>query len=317
MLPGSNQMLNKQELLNYCIFSEDVYLKSGRRPIPADWQEFKNPDFYFSGWGYYGKCYIKQEELNHYQVIFSHRGTIFSIKNLLEDLYIALDAVPSAYTRALEFIKSTLKLLISSKSSDTTFIVSHTGHSLGAAIAEIVGAFRDESVVSLESPGTRDMIQKLVENGILSQNTLQKTAGKVIQLMADVNFINTYNNQVSLPYTCILKPYNLEPNFNWAATIIEKLMTPAAHIGEYYYDNPYYYTTYALSQHMVDNFSAYLEEKEPILQTSWPVGLANGYKAYKSVKRLDYWKQYVNDLDSSIDFDKWCMNNLIMAPKDV
>jgi hypothetical protein len=172
--------------------------------------------------GYVGVAYkqlsIDKSECN--RVAFAHRGT--SLKepgNIDADLAIALSEKPKIIQDAINFEKTTLKLIMESHHVDEkTFEIIHTGFSLGGFIAAacVLDKITQKNYygVTFDAPGCKYLLPKRNQNlkseSIVNYvtlpnlvNTCQEHVGKIIQLFEPNNetndaslsvdeFINTY-----------------------------------------------------------------------------------------------------------------------------
>ena len=128
--------------------------------------------------GYFGRAYVypKRKEL-----IIAHRGTdldrkelknaksswkrtintlMHTIKDIDDDYDVFKGKIPQQQFDAAEiFTQQAIAKYIQQYNHQPTVI--HTGHSLGAVLAELCAAKYNRQAVTFESPGTKPMIQKL------------------------------------------------------------------------------------------------------------------------------------------------------------
>jgi len=157
--------------------------------------------------GYFGRAYIypKKDIL-----IIAHRGTDFdrkklkkaksswkqtinslmhTIKDIDDDYAIFKGNVPQQQFDAAEnFTRQAIAKYIQQYNRKPNII--HTGHSLGAVIAELCAAKHDRQAVTFESPGTKPMIQKL-----LGKNVNWKKL-KITSYNVEPNKINSVHEHV-------------------------------------------------------------------------------------------------------------------------
>ncbi|MBS0351278.1 MAG: hypothetical protein JSR33_08855 [Proteobacteria bacterium] len=102
--------------------------------------------------GYFGVAYVNYYD---YSIVIAHRGTEKHQKeDLLTDFKLLLSEISEQVHDALNFTKKI-------KSHYPEYTLSHTGHSLGAALAEICAWFNNVAAVTFESPGTKSIIEQI------------------------------------------------------------------------------------------------------------------------------------------------------------
>lgn len=274
-------------------------------PLPEGWNRLIPSDFIFSGWGYYGICYFRKVTNTHFELVFAHRGTILSLKNLFQDLEVALNHLPSEVKRAITFVDQTLtnfrKLY-----PKVTIDVYHTGHSLGAIVAEILTCTGPEMslvlpgsrhilTITFESPGSDEIYQKLLKDKEITEEMYEYAKSHCCIVMDDVDMINTCNKQ--------LCPVNVLQIDNYE---LNEYLKPYSLISSNYLLNPYYITAYTLTQHQIYRIYELLKKTTNTEEVpDWPKGFDAGYQAYRSKSRKKYWDQYFKYLWDDNSLRRW------------
>jgi hypothetical protein len=134
-----------------------------------------------------------------------------------------------------------------------------TGHSLGAALAEILGAVYKIPATTFESPGTRPMIQDLIDSGVLPADALAYADAHTVTYNAAPNAINTCNEHVGV-INRVYPPIDLLSTYDMSS------LTPIS---------PRSYLWYTVQQH---SMSGILSQLDPVTgmpirydrQYNWP-----------------------------------------------
>ncbi|MCB9093251.1 MAG: DUF2974 domain-containing protein, partial [Halobacteriovoraceae bacterium] len=130
--------------------------------------------------GYFGVAFIHSEKK---RLIVAHRGTRFdSAEDLMNDFDIFQSKKPDHYSSAITFVQTLSQ-------THQGYEISHTGHSLGAVIAELVACDRQERAITADSPGVASMI-----SSPLSNEKLRDT--RIISYLSVPNFINTCSGHI-------------------------------------------------------------------------------------------------------------------------
>ena len=172
--------------------------------------------------GYFGRAYVYPKRK---KLIIAHRGTdldrkelkngksswkrtlntlLNTIKDIDDDYAIFKGDIPQQQFDAAEnFTQQAIAKYVQQYKHEPQVI--HTGHSLGAVLAELCAAKYDRQAITFESPGTKPMIQKLLGKkkvnwkklNITSYNaepnkinSVHEHAGKVVPL---------YNTELTTP----------------------------------------------------------------------------------------------------------------------
>lgn len=119
-------------------------------------------------------------------VVFAHRGTVMDVKgSLVQDISILSSTPPSSMNLAKKFSDKIM-------SNYAGYGELHTGHSLGAILAELMAYLRNAKAITFESPGSKEMITKLIEynkESLLEQT--QRLNSAILTLVNNPNIINT------------------------------------------------------------------------------------------------------------------------------
>ncbi len=89
----------------------------------------------------------KGEDGKYAEIVIAYRGTDSLLDVAIDDIQIAIGAVPSQKSGAINYYDSMLEYLSNGGS------ISVTGHSLGGALAQLVAADRDVSATTFNAPG--------------------------------------------------------------------------------------------------------------------------------------------------------------------
>ena len=158
--------------------------------------------------GYFGRAYVypKRKEL-----IIAHRGTdldreelkngksswkrtlntlMNTIKDIDDDYAVFKGEIPKQQFEAAEnFTQQAIAKYTQQYKHEPKVI--HTGHSLGAVLAELCAAKYNRQAITFESPGTKPIIQKLMENKKVNWKKLNITSYN-----AEPNKINSVHEHV-------------------------------------------------------------------------------------------------------------------------
>lgn len=194
---------------NYAMLSQDVYKEttslSDKFHTIIDFDS-ASPD----NEGYFGRAYVSIENRPMSKlcsVVFAHRGTdgISSFSDHDDNLRILLGRAPQQIEVAKNFIKDVVQK-IEGEQKLIIIDTSHTGHSLGALVAQTLVAERcsvnyTESAIGFDSPGATESIKA---RGHVTQEFLRNT-NRVNQLItiynSAPNLINSCNTQVGTTHT--------------------------------------------------------------------------------------------------------------------
>lgn len=289
---------------DWSALSYDVYQDIDRPPLPAGWDilarfpsNLQNTDVYAIA---YRHLIYKTDTNQSYEVVIALRGTKLDFYSSWADVQIMLGITPDAFTSTITPFVNNIRNFIQNKSlhlnADYT-LAGITGHSLGALLTELVGAtyvhdpvFGRIKVVTYESPGTKDDINKLIAEGKAPADAISALGSILNSNFADVNLINTYNEQAHT------NPQQTIPfmGYKFAHEQFTKLLYP---------DSPglflYYFSPYTINQHQIKNF--YICAHDPSIKCDYnvvypcPIGVTASYKDYRNYYgHNDYWNAYMD-----------------------
>ena len=141
----------------------------------------------FAGSGYYGVVFEKDNT-----IYVCHRGTNLNDFSLFSDLYsdfnMALGRVPSQYHDALKF-----SLLMHSKYGEGKEIV-QVGHSLGDALAKLVGISTNTRSIGFDGPGIKEFAQD-----IFTKEQIERNLEKMESWAALPHYFNSIGSHFKVP----------------------------------------------------------------------------------------------------------------------
>ena len=285
-------------------FSLYVYRDQDQPPLPDGWSVlFDCPDELRCE-GYYAMAFIGPPEkisgMNSYEVVIAHRGTIISAGDLWSDFEVLLGRMPGQFIKGAYLFNEYVRQYINKNypAPENWYSITHTGHSLGAILAELCVAsdvkYRDslgESFGStFESPGSKPIIQSMEKAGTLPSGASSYADGAIYIAMADVDAINTCNEQIGY-MTPSLNPIG----YDYAVDSKDAGILPPGKL--------LYFSNYTVNdQHKMVKMYQYWKEskeykivkKENVENSAWVVGFDKGYEYYLTYeKRYNYWDGYL------------------------
>lgn len=176
----------------------------------------------FGKGGYFGRAYINTKTD---QIIIAHRGTDidfnrlkkdgiqFSSDRTFKDLIRDIDdnydifkgEIPYQQLAAAKFFTEIVKQDYAAKYGNKDPKIIHTGHSLGAVLAELSAVEKNGKAVTFESPGSSPMIEKLLEKHkinrnsfkIITYNTVPNAVNLTHQPAGKVYYLKDYDHSMS------------------------------------------------------------------------------------------------------------------------
>jgi len=144
----------------------------------------------FGKGGYFGRAYINTKSN---QIIIAHRGTDIdlnllkgksiefskdmSFMDLIRDIDDNYDVfkgkIPYQQLAAAKYFTKIVKLDYEEKYGKKNPAIIHTGHSLGAILAELSAVEEKGLAVTFESPGSSPMIEKVLETSNVDKNSFK------------------------------------------------------------------------------------------------------------------------------------------------
>lgn len=192
----------------YALFSLEIYrnlgdnllLPTGR--IPEGWRSYMDSPAELNTNGYFGGAYINDDNST---IVIAHRGTDDGY-DLANDATLAIISAISQFSNsAVPFINLVQnKLTLDALSPQITY----TGHSLGAALAELSSAYDNVAAITFDSPGIAPVISDMVTAGQLPPDALINANNNVITYNAAPNLVNTLNPHVGKLYR-VYPPYDV------------------------------------------------------------------------------------------------------------
>lgn len=135
-----------------------------------------NEDFNIEGDSYFGVSFVNTQTK---RVIVAQRGTD-SVRDIVSDVQIIRSAVPVQYNLARMFTERVAKQY-------PGFAMSHTGHSLGAVLAELLAYNRNELAITVDSLGIQ---------GVLDTLRFEAKDPLILCYVSSPNLVNTYMTHV-------------------------------------------------------------------------------------------------------------------------
>ena len=160
---------------------------------------------FISKGGYSGRAYLNTQ--NH-QIIIAHRGTDIAyyfdeqqglgmtidnriwetIKDLDDNMDILKGKIPQQQLEAARFFTEKARETYKEKYPGKEVRILHTGHSLGAVLAELMAVEGHTEAITFESPGSYPMVQELIR-----KDSLKKPSYKITTYNTLPNAINRIN----------------------------------------------------------------------------------------------------------------------------
>ncbi len=254
----------------FAVMSQQAYQDDGGTP-PIGWEVLMISGHY--GNGYYGVAYWNDQENT---VIIAHRGTddllsyYFIPSDLLADITLSLGNIPSQFDSSQIFTQQVVARI---NNSETPIL--HTGHSLGAALAELQAAQSDSRAVTFDSPGSK----KLIESLDLSPSA------NVTEYLAPPHLLNTVNAHIG-DITMIFPPQNFD---------IYRRPTFFEFIRDEFSVNYWLYTRDIHTQTKLldafDSLTGQPVDAQPVLE--WPTSQDDAYLHFLSYEQNNqFWQSY-------------------------
>ncbi|MCD6034633.1 MAG: hypothetical protein K0R63_374 [Rickettsiales bacterium] len=176
----------------YAILSNEVYkdpvLNKPNKGynLPKGWEFFVASNTTNDSGGYFGAAFKKGNE-----IVIVHRGT--EPKTLIDfddDAQIFIGNLPDQFASAQAF-----NTFVKQQASSGTTIT-YSGHSLGGALAELSAAQDNVKATSFDSPGTKPIIQDMIDDGTLPRNAMTNAKTNITTFNAAPNLVNMANEHV-------------------------------------------------------------------------------------------------------------------------
>ena len=151
-------MISEISLLEYALIADDVYVgdeipqKMVKDLMQQGWERIALSFDPSSNAPFFAKIYLKEVESNQYEAVMAIRGTVLThLQNDISDFKMALlHRLPTEYPDALTYFHKARGYLQEHYPSHT---FSLTGHSLGGAVAKLIGIKTDHVAVAFNAPG--------------------------------------------------------------------------------------------------------------------------------------------------------------------
>ncbi len=140
---------------SYCTNSEGGKVDPGKalRDKLGKNTEWKVLEYDLSHNGHQAVSYARDTDGDgiYDDVVIAYRGTDSPLDILVDDLQIALKQVPKQKNKALSFYNQVMKTEKGQLSTNVNIVI--TGHSLGGALAQLVGAEKNVETITFNAPG--------------------------------------------------------------------------------------------------------------------------------------------------------------------
>lgn len=143
----------------FALMSEAAYEEGEALPAELDnagWRVYMAVD---GSDGYHGIAYINE---GSNRVVFAHRGTnpdASIISDLDDDFQLWRGEPPGQFATSRNFVENVSRELAASGRGDMPVI--HTGHSLGAVLADLNAAQDETRSITFENPGSREILENM------------------------------------------------------------------------------------------------------------------------------------------------------------
>lgn len=249
--------------------------------------------------GYYGACFVRVDEFEgkkSVDIVFSHRGTILNLNNIIDDLRIVLGYPPETYKVALNYITNTINELARQYGANAINCIENTGHSLGGVIADLLSlklyatmsSQYDFYSTTFECPGSKAATLAYIKKGELPNKVLGFAKEYCQNFVNDINIINCCQEQVGINNKLLPQTYDF--HYGRRALAIPDQSNCLK--------NFYYLFTYVADQHrIIKIYESIKDEADWEEDIPYPVGVGNSYRAYLDYKsRQHYWDSYMKEL---------------------
>ncbi len=157
--------------------------------------------------GYLGQAY-KIEGYTEKLIIIAHCGTVISENgDLAANGLFLMNLLHAQFAVASHFVKQVMDIIKKDFSSPVRIL--HTGHSLGAILAEVLAFENDDHfAVTFESPGSYELLEKMGKKHIF------KAVDRIASYLAPPNFINTLKPHIGAYYQLLVPDVEADPKAN-------------------------------------------------------------------------------------------------------
>ena len=256
-------------------------------PVPTGWNGTlsSSDDGVLSGYvyGYFGRLYTKGDT-----AIIAQRGTA-GIIDIINDIGLVFEQLTAQFSPANEFYDY-VKNYTCTNHPEVKYLA-FTGHSLGAALAELSAVKHKYAAVTFDSPGTKEILINKAEDFPL--DAIAYGDNNVVTYNAAPNIVNTMAEHVGTIH-------RVYPS-------VDSMVPTLATQGKIYYS-----LTYSINgQHkiggIVDQFNIASGQPKVVgEQTPWPSGSIVGYNGFDHYESFNtnpyYWNWNLKSLLKSDDY---------------
>ncbi|MEQ9115646.1 MAG: hypothetical protein RLN62_02510 [Rickettsiales bacterium] len=283
--------------------------------------------------GYFGRLYVNGET-----AVVSNRGAeSFDWKDLAADFALYKGEVSKQFTPAKAFYEYSINYLC--EHNPEVKYVAFTGHSLGAALAEMLSAKYQYPAVTFESPGVKKILKNnpdeftaediiYADDNVVTYNaapnlvnTMSEHVGEVKRAYPEVDSI-TFNEIDLLAYgkskDVLPKPIKL---LKLVGSLFYQVIKISAEEVLEDVSNYLSYTFY--SQHLIKNMISEFNLETSNLKVegeykSWPNGILEGFAHYRLYDNNPYyWNNVLKSLSIGEYTKKWLINEVISKVADL
>lgn len=259
-------------------------------PLPTGWTRF----FTYNEGGCVCATYLYDADNPNgpSQMVFAYRGTVItSPTHLFADYGIMEGKVNLALRQLIlhvgKFRQMSDSYFEQQYGNASTIAVTHTGHSLGAILAQLTSY--PYPAITFENPGAGNLLLDYFtrfeegtpqeKEAMIQHSTLNHTT-----ILADLNVINTCQPQAAAEIYKVL-----HPSYDYSTiNILDNIYPPPSWLSNYHYTLEYSFN----QQHSMKGIRDYLLGNGALQITQYPSTPAAGYKAYLNPDRKAYWLGY-------------------------
>lgn len=225
---------------------------------------------------YFGRAYYSSDIKT---IIVAHRGTD-NYTDFTDNAQILFDQSIDQFSSAKKFI--TYVMCYTANNNINVQYLSFTGHSLGAALAELSSAYFKYPSITFDSPGTKGIIDNSVCNN-LPLDASSYVGKNLITYSSAPNLVNTAKEHLGIIYRVfpdIDEVFILKPQPSYTV-----------------YANDYSIQSQHLMTKIINQFNPITGDPKVYgIYQEWLSGLINGYNHYQALDTNSYyWDSYINN----------------------
>lgn len=284
----------------YASMSQQAYQEA---PTPPHGWELLSTETIQST-GYFGVAFVNFLQQT---IVIAHRGTEFEKMNdLYTDLKFFLsESIPEQVDNALAFSRSVML-------SYPGYRIEQTGHSLGGVLAEVCAWFSNKPAVTFESPGSRNLIQRIRSQRQGQNDNIDLQDCQITTYLASPNPLNTVAPHVGtvrrlffkIPQHPVEPPGYLQNMATWFGSwwfLPEELATEVQQNQEILDRVIRAMAYYTRQQHAIENMLALFDPHTGQLKSTakpaqsiidWPKGIDNFARYYRLI--LEHEEEFVS-----------------------